>query len=300
MLLDHFENPNCSVISIKGRAGTGKTLLTYDIAKEVLKTKEVLIVHCGNLNTGHILLRDDYGWNIIPAKNLFKEDLSQYYLIIIDEAQRIYPSQLNHIISEVKKKSNNCIFSYDEQQTLRRDEINNNIGEKIEKELTIKPFELTSKIRTNKEVASFIQCLFDKNKPLEEINHPNIELNYFENNQEVTDYLKQLKTENWKVINFTPSKYNSLPYDEYKINDEYDNAHTVIGQEYDNVVAVIDEYFYYKEDKLSTKNYRNRPYYHPTKMLFQIVSRTRIKLSIVIVNNQEVLSRCLEVLKNRK
>jgi hypothetical protein len=87
-----------------------------------------------------------------------------------------------------------------------------------------------------------------------------------------------------------------MPYDQHKIAEEPDNAHTVIGQEFNNVVAVIDEHFYYDEtQELSTKNYQH--YYHPTKMLFQIVSRTRIKLCIVIINNKEILARCLEILK---
>jgi hypothetical protein len=203
---------------------------------------------------------------------------------------------LAHIIKEVKKISNNCIFSYDAQQTLRKEEINNKIGEKIENELTINPFELTDKIRTNKEVASFIQCLFNKSKTLEKYNYSNIELNYFVNNEEAKLFSIQLKSENWKIINYTPDKIKIMPYEQHKIEDEADNAHTVIGQEFNNVVAIIDEHFFYDANQeLSTKNYQH--YYHPTKMLFQIVSRTRIKLCIVIINNKEILARCLEILK---
>ena len=293
-ILTQLKSPDYSIISIKGKAGTGKTLLTYDIAKEVYKRNSVLIVHCGYLNEGQGILRDDYAWNIVAAKHLLYHDLSKYHLIIIDEAQRIYPDQLWHIISEIKNNSNNCIFSYDGQQTLRIGEINNNIEEKIEKEVTAKPFELTSKIRTNKEVASFIRCLFNKDRPIEKLNYSNIELNYFDDYQEATSFLLQLKSEDWKIINYTPSTYQKLPYEAHKVENEYDNAHTVIGQEFDNVVAVIDEYFYYDGDRLSTGNYM--PYYLPTKMLFQIVSRTRIKLNIVIINNQEILSRCLGIL----
>lgn len=287
---------NFSIFAIKGKAGTGKTLLTYDIAKDVKKHEEVLIIHCGLLNNGHQILRDNYSWNIIPIKDLSRQNLSKYHLIIVDEAQRIYPHQLNHIINEVKINFNNCIFSYDGQQTLSKGEINNNISEKIEKEVTNSPFELTNKIRTNKEVASFIQMLFDKNKPLEKFRYSNIELNYFENNEEAIDFLVQSKSEDWKIINYTPSSRHFLPYDIYNNHDESDNAHSVIGQEFDNVIAIIDKYFYYKEGKLSTKNYKYRPYYHPTKMLSQIVSRTRIKLRIVIVNNPDILSRCLDIL----
>lgn len=293
----HLKLPQYSIISIKGKAGTGKTLLTYDIANEVYKNNEILVIHCGILNGGHYILRDDYNWNIISAKGLLQQDFSKYYLIIIDEAQRIYKNQLDFIISEVKKYLTNCIFSYDGQQTLRKGEIFANIEAEIEKEITIKPFELTTKIRTNKEVASFIQCLFNKDRPVDKLSYYNIEIGYFEEIQDVNRFLSQLKEENWKVINYTPSTVWTLPYEQYRIKDEPDNAHTVIGQEFDNVVAIIDEHFYYKNDKLSTRNYGEKPYYHPTKMLFQIVSRTRIKLKIVIIRNHEILERCLEILK---
>jgi hypothetical protein len=163
------------------------------------------------LNDGQIALREDYGWNIIPAKELISQDLSKYHLIIVDEAQRIYPSQLRTLVGEVKKFANMCIFSYDGQQTVRKGEINNNVEEETEDELTIKPFELTNKIRTNKEVAFFINCLFSKKRPLEKYKYENIELNYFDNYSEARDFLKQLKSENWKIINYTPSKAAILP-----------------------------------------------------------------------------------------
>lgn len=294
---NHFKSHSYSIISIKGKAGTGKTLVTYDIANDVYRNNEILIIHCGILNKGHFILKDDYGWNIIPIKHFVQQDFSKYYLIIIDEAQRIYKNQLDIIIDEVKKHSINCIFSYDGQQTLSKSEIYANIEAEIEKELTIKSFELTTKIRTNKEVASFIQCLFNKDKIVEKFNYSNIEISFFNVIQDANLFLSQLKLENWKIINYTPSTRTTLPYEQYQIMDEPDNAHTVIGQEFDNVVAIIDEHFYYKKDKLSTKSYRIRPYYHPTKMLFQIVSRTRIKLQIVIIKNQEILERCLEILK---
>ena len=295
-ILDQFSLSTHSMISIKGSAGTGKTLLTYDIAKEVLHKKETLVIHCGYLNGGQIQLTNDYGWNIIPAKEIMNQDLSKYYLIIVDEAQRIYPNQLNHLISEVKKFSNNIIFSYNGQQTLRKKEINDNVPERIESELTIMPYELTNKIRTNKEIASFIQCLFSKKRSLVNYKYDNIELSYFDNYAEAKDFLQQLRVENWKIINYTPSSYATLPYEQHNLGDESDNAHTVIGQEFNNVVGVIDRHFYYKSGYLSTRNYKNNPYYHPTKMLFQIVSRTRLKLGIVIIKNQEVLDRCLEIL----
>jgi len=75
-----------------------------------------------------------------------------------------------------------------------------------------------------------------------------------------------------------------------------DNAHQVIGQEYDKVIAVIDQFFCYEGDVLSIKGYTNTPYYHPIKMLFQIMTRTRRKLGVIIINNSEIMSRCLTIL----
>lgn len=296
IILKELDLPNYSIISIKGKSGTGKTLLTYDIAKVVHEQKKILIVHCGYLNDGHITLRDDYGWNILPVKDAIHQDLSKFSLIVIDEAQRIYLNQLQYVISEIKRHSNSCIFSYDGQQTLSNVEINNKIEAHIEKEVTVKPFELTTKIRTNKEVATFIKSLFSKSKPLEKLKYSNIDLNYFDDYEIAKHHLNQIRTEGWKIINYTPTR-SRLPYDYYNIDEETDNAHRVIGQEFDNVVAVIDGHFYYNGDELSTRRYRIEPHYHPAKMLFQIVSRTRTKLSIVIINNPEILTRCLDILK---
>jgi hypothetical protein len=297
--LKELSLPKPSIISIKGNAGTGKTLLTYDIAKEVSDIKETLVIHCGHLNEGHAILRDDYGWDIIGAKDRPHRNLSKYHLIVVDEAQRIYPSLLQDLINEVKKHSSNILFSYDGQQTLRKWEINNNVAETIEKEVTILPFELTDKIRTNKEVASFIQCLFSKRRSLTKLNYENIEVHYLNNNSEAKLFLNQLKQESWKIINYTPDSRKTLPYELHNLEDEYANAHKVIGQEFNNVVAVIGEHFYYKNDYLSTRNYNDTPYYHPTKMLSQIVSRTRIKLAVIIINNQEILDRCMEILNQK-
>lgn len=60
-----------SFFCISANAGTGKTLLLYDIAKEILnRGKHVKIIHCGLLNEGHKLLRDNYGWDIVPIRNI--------------------------------------------------------------------------------------------------------------------------------------------------------------------------------------------------------------------------------------
>lgn len=42
--------------------------------------------------------------------------------------------------------------------------------------------------------------------------------------------------------------------------------------------------------------YRGDAYYAPTKMLFQNITRARKRVNLVIIENQEVLNRCLSIL----
>lgn len=308
-LTDHQENIKKEIlklipktgpcfITIEGNAGTGKTLLTYDIAKEYINnTKNVLIFHCGTLNGGHHKLREDYSWTIAAIKNYRSYDVSNYELIIVDETQRIYQYQLDELLEKIKKTNVKCIFSYDSQQCLARWEIKGNIPQYIKSQVSPQAFKLTEKIRTNKEIASFIKNLFDLSKKNPNQKYTNVDVQYFSNVNDSREYLEVLKNQKWKIINYTPSMYKNYPYEKYQ-NRSNDTAHKVIGQEYDNVVAVLDKHFYYNKDgKLDTKGYSETPYYHPTKMLFQIVTRARKRLRIIIINNEAMLNQCLKILQ---
>lgn len=296
--INEINKKGISFLSIIGKAGTGKTLLTFDIAKEYISSKhKVLVIHCGILNQGHLKLRDSYGWDIIPMKDCSTRNITDYHIIVIDETQRTYPHQLRFLINIIKKNGGNCIFSYDKQQCLRIWEVDNDIPKVISEETSSQVFQLTEKIRTNKEIASFIISLFNKRKTVEKLNRDNVELKYFQNSKDAKKYIKLLGEQGWKIINYTPSSKDIHPYNEYAVSME-DNAHGVIGQEFDKVIAVIDQYFCYVDDNLSIKNYKQTPYYHPVKMLFQIMTRTRKKLSIVIISNDEILERCLHILNS--
>ena len=64
-----YENCQNKIFSISGAAGTGKTLLTYDIAKALQNSgKKVTIIHCAQDNNGIDELRRN-GWDIKTIKN---------------------------------------------------------------------------------------------------------------------------------------------------------------------------------------------------------------------------------------
>lgn len=230
-------------IALTGGAGTGKTLLTYHIAKETIQRgKKVLILHCAPLNSGHQILMDEYNWSIYMPK--YAPNTIDFDLIIIDEAQRMYPYQFDKYIKEVRTLNKKCIFSYDEKQYLRDNEKQYHTKERIEKELLCTPYKLTDKIRTNKEIAYFIRQLFNIKKNIPNIDYTNIELIYCKDCYSAKLLLQELLERGWKTPNYTPGTRSFFHYEAYLSNDT-ESAHSVVGQEFNNVVVVIDESFKY-------------------------------------------------------
>ena len=288
------DDTKSNFFAITGGAGTGKTLLTYDIAKKIINDgKKVLIIHCGYLNDGHIKLNTIDGWIIIPIKSYSSHVLSDYDLIVIDEAQRMYPKQMDDIIEKISIANGNCIFSYDKVQTLATWEKSKTIEEKINNITLITKHNLSEKIRTNKDIASFIKMLFNKKRNKLELQKNNIEISYFNNDDDTKEFLETLSNQNWEVLRFTPSQYNNEKHEKSALSTA-ETSHRVIGQEFDNVCVIIDQCFFYNED--GKLQYNCKSYYHPVKMLFQNITRTRKKVHVVIINNSEILNRCLTIL----
>jgi len=297
-----IDPPRDNFIALTGSAGTGKTLLIYDIAKELLyRQYRVLIIHCGNLNEGQCFLKTNYQWEIHCVKDGYQKDFREFDLIIIDEVQRIYPFQLEIITNKVREANIKCIFSYDGNQCLSSDEINRNNVKKIET-LSSRILRLTDKIRTNKEIAFFIRQLINKKINLEKHNYSNVEVSYFNNYNDAKTQLMHLRKKNWKVTNYTPGVRRTYYYEDlYNIPNECDTPHSIIGQEFDNVVAVIDHLFYYDtEGKLTEPSSGISKYYSQYGMLYQILTRTRKRIHLIIVQNEEILIRCLDILGNNR
>ena len=75
-------------------------------------------------------------------------------------------------------------------------------------------------------------------------------------------------------------------------------AHEVVGQEFDSVACVLGPDIKYNEhgQLISSKEYR----YKEDKMLFQVLSRARKSLFLVIYNNPDMLTRCLEIIDEQR
>ena len=140
-------------------------------------------------------------------------------------------------------------------------------------------YKLSNKIRINREIASFIRILFGKENIQPNQLFPNVKLYYKPKNswRSFIDYLEN--KQGYVYIPYTPSMYN---FDYYEYNrDTSTNTHHVIGQEFNKVVMVLGDMFYFKDGKLSSFKHPNSDYLY-TSLLYQGLTRTRNELALVI------------------
>lgn len=287
-------NDGPNFISITGSAGTGKTLLTYDVARHLYSSgKKVLVLHSGLLNQGHHALVK-FGWCIDSIKNYTNHDINSTDVLVIDEAQRIRQTQLDDIVKRVALSNCTCIFSYDRIQTLSVWEAKNDAAGKISALPSITSFKLSGKIRTNKEIARFIKLLFNSKVEATAQASANIKISYVKNSEHAKAYLNELNKAGWEILRFTPSQYNSEYHEKYH-DDWSKTSHQVIGQEFDSVAIAIDQFFGYDAD--GSLVYQGNAYYAPTNMLFQNITRARRRLNLVVIGNQAIMKRCFAILE---
>ncbi|RIN27740.1 ATP-binding protein [Staphylococcus succinus] len=272
---------NKDISIIEGRAGTGKSLLLYDIAKEKIQESKVLIINCAQLNGGHKELNGN-NWNIIPTKS--SEHYGYYNeldYIFIDEAHRFRPHQLKKVLKMAKTYKLKLIASIDQEQYM------DNIEKTYDNLTTLKNnndhthINLKAKIRTNPEIALFIKSLMNL-RYKENINYKNISTEYLSEGNEWEKYIEKLNNNGWKYLSFTPSR-NLIPYHKYCYEDYEFNSHKVIGQEFDKVVIILDKSFVYIDNNLSF--FSDDFYYNPRQMLFQNLTRARKQIKIVVTDN---------------
>ena len=275
---------------ITGRAGTGKTLLLYDIARECSQYGRCCVIHSGMLLEGHQILNNMMeNVDIMSVKAIDYEILKLYQFIFVDEAQRLTPKGFHTIVNISENNRTSCIFFYDFFQVFTKAERKRNIPEKLKRIPGFEERRLSGKIRSNKEIVSFIDTLLDITRVTKNYKYDNIDLFYTETAAEAKNIIQYYREEkNYVYIEYANLKYYPNATDQF-YGDL--NAHHVIGQEFDNVVITLDRNFRYGPNgKLQGRVHPN-PNYLFNKLFYQAVSRAREKLCIIVIGNAQLFEK---------
>lgn len=116
------------VSMIKGGAGTGKTLVLFDLADKLTKLgSKVLLIFCLILENP-IEIDNQVDFKFIHIKQLQSLTIENFDYILLDESQRLYEENYNRVIESPAK----LIFCVDKAQTLKYEENSLNVEQKLE------------------------------------------------------------------------------------------------------------------------------------------------------------------------
>ena len=254
------------LFSLHAESGTGKTLLTYDIAKSALRRHmKIQIVSLSMLNEGQLILKEQHAWPIITINDPVS---FQCDMLIIDDAQRLTRAQLSSILNQAKQNHTGLFLSYDPTQARYTQEVLN-LSELLKDE-HFSAKKLTTKIRTNPELSAFLECIMTGRKYHRQA-FPHVSLSYFDQKEDLYAYLADLSKKKWTVFN--------LPY--ANENEEYVSA-----------AIVMDNTFYYHGNRLHSHQARE-------KQIYDMISRTISDLQIVVYHNPPVFLHIYNILNHK-
>lgn len=296
--LAEISNDIIAPIAIQGGAGTGKSLLLYTIARS-LTNRKVVVIHSGYLNQGHKEL-NEHGFKIIPALEIKNVNYENIDFILIDEAQRTYITQLNILFEQADKHNIKLLFFFDPKQTFSVEEDGYENKKRLidyTKDRSGKIFKLKDTVRSNYQVAEFVDQMFEYNvNDIKKISNNNREIiiRYYDSFKDFLSHEFKLYLNGYVLLGYTSSRYRKDKYFKYS---SYIKPQDVVGQEFDKIAVIIDADFFYKPNKRETTfrlNTRtNSTHYSGTKMLYSNVTRAREKLFIAVIDNPEVYTRLL-------
>ncbi|GAB6683373.1 DNA/RNA helicase domain-containing protein [Streptococcus uberis] len=282
---------------LKGGAGTGKSLVLFDLAKKYSALgKKVLFIFCSRLpNYYEINEHFEFTFTDITHSNIMNVKPGDYDLIIIDESQRLLEKQLSALFTLNTK----LIFAVDKAQTLKPTEDDLDLEGKLEESFSEnKIYDLSTKVRTDVSLSTFIQKFFDKSSTgIQPMEFPKVNCVYFSNKSEAIDFLQNLMTTEG-YVSIEVAQFTSFINGEIhnkKIFSESLDGFTVIGREFDNVVIPIDSRVKYHNNKLYfvTKGYFP---YKATNGLFQSITRVKNNLLFVVVDNPKMFNEIQKII----
>lgn len=300
-VLKRISEGEASVQGITGAPGTGKTLLLYDIAMSLSVKQYVAIFHCGSFplelsRLDERLKRIDFFDGTAKGE---LPDISKYSYILVDEGHRASAVMVKNICDYARDNNIPVIVSYDCEDVIYSQEVEREGIRYIEGREGYVRYRLTNRIRTNAELSSFIHCLMHSDRRNHRKYFPSVSIFYAKNEEEERVIIDSLFEKEYIFIfdkSLQENGANAHLSDIAGLNCVYiDQA---VSGEYDRVVMVLDEDFYYEEDYLRAfKQNKDDTSQGRVVNLFHGLSRSKEALAIVIRNNEALLKNVLSIVQ---
>lgn len=275
------------LIKITGKTGTGKSLVLYDLARELCEDKSVCIIHGGRLTHGHIEIDQKIKRLSVVSRESFSADKAGCDVIMFDETQRFDKGFVSDVVTAARKNGSSCIFGVDPEQVLTEHEMENRIGDYLDSFDGIENHYLNSKIRMNEKTAEFIDSVFNLNYKSRERSFDDIEIIYAEYPNQAKEIFKYYLSKEYTPVRVTR--------DDVSVADG-GGASELIGREYERVIVSVDNSFYYSPDGFLRSDKCKGSDCLPEKLLYQALTRVKEKLVMVIVDNPELFSNVMRIL----
>lgn len=287
---------NVKKVAIIGSAGTGKSMLLFDIASHfTCQGKKVLLLFCAVLPNADEI-SEIIGFKVLSIRYFNNIDFSNYDVVLIDEAQRLYEMQYNSLIL---LENELIVFSVDQHQTLHPTECKLNIEFRLKSIPEVDIQELSKKVRTDKSMASFIMKFLNlKAEKVQAENYDKVSVSFFNERIKAREFIDEMCTkENYISIELTEYRTKILSRTtRHQIYEDSLSVHSVIGQEYSNVLVPIDDHFIYNQDGKLTSVYPDTYPYIEESCIFEALTRVKDRLHIVVINNPKLYFTILEIL----
>lgn len=316
-LFQYGINRHGGIFGVEGAAGTGKSLIAYDLVK-TLNTTPILFIYPGDLKEKHKSFNQHFSnLKFCSGKDLTENLLNKYPIIIIDEAQRLYHDDprntLGILTNWIKKNYNDhtVIFFFDVYQSLGPKDCGqllHNLCKTYEKDGKGKLLYLNASIRSNNNIFYFVRNLFDLKKKapkwITTLDYKqNIEVKYFADSTDSLDWIKLKIQEGYHFLLPTKDRFNNTLIDKYDPLEEYSkNTHHAIGEENNKIITVIDKSVKYTTDGQIEENpiIKSDYFYYIDHELYVNMTRAREKLAIAIIDNFDVYKAIMEVIFEEK
>lgn len=295
-------------VGLKGAAGTGKSLILFDVAKELSNSgKKVLFIFCSAIYDSDTIqkINEQSSFQFIDIRKFDSVLFNSFDIVIIDESQRLRRVQWDKLVNIANPgEIDKLILSVDNAQTLRPEERNLDIQGILSDEKYKDAVEyvdcLTERVRTDVELSTFIRKFFNtQEKDLRVLDFPKVNAVYFEHEHAARVFIQYCIDNEGYISIEMPEKRPWFGNGQTKLPKFYSDSldgFTVIGREYDKVLLPLTLRVTHNADGKIVVPVEWGYNYLAENGLFQAITRVKNQLLLVIIKNKALFKTIQEIL----